>query len=414
MRATRAVIHLDNLRNNLSAIRNRVGGGVRICLAVKADAYGHGAVMVSKTAISAGVDVLAVATADEAFELRSGGIAAPLLVLGLPLPEEIPLVLETGAECMVSDTVLAGLFAAEAEKRGVRAGLHIKVDTGMGRIGCSPDQALPLAEYMDRSEAIRIAGLCTHFPLSDTGDGELTRRQTRMIGELVSDFRRHGIDPGTVHAANSGAVIDCPESWFDMVRPGILAYGYYPSSDQERSIGIRPVMEFKTKIVHLKRVAKGTGISYGHVYRAPRDTVIATLPVGYADGYSRILTGSAEVTVGGTRHPVVGTICMDQCMVDLGPDTDARLYDDVILFGPEAAGPDAEDVARAMGTIPYEVTCSVAKRVPRVYEDAVIYKSPDPPPGTFPFGGPDPSNGLSPLKRSCMSSSSPKGSDIIA
>ncbi len=370
MRATKAIIHLENLRHNIRLVRKHVGPAPKICMAVKADAYGHGVLKVVQTALSEGVDTLAVATVEEGAELRASGIGAPILLLSPPDPGEVGDLVRAGLAPVVGDLELAGLIESEARGQGRLVSVHLKVDTGMGRIGCKPAEAPGLAERIASSTSLALGGICTHFPVADRRNSRFTADQTLAFRRVVEEVRRRGIQPGTVHAANSGAILEYPEARFDMVRPGILLYGYYPSRDQERTLAVRPVMELETRILFLKRVDPGTAISYGMTYVTTRSTVIATIPVGYGDGYPRLLSSKAEVAIGGKRFPVAGTICMDQCMVDLGPDAAARLYDRVVLFGPEPPAPTAEDIADAIGTIPYEITCGINWRVPRLYTDS--------------------------------------------
>lgn len=370
MRATRAIIHLEHLRHNIRLVRRHIGARPRICMAVKADAYGHGVHKIVQTALSEGVEYFAIATAQEGIDIRSEGIDAHILLLSLPLPDEIPEVIQHGLVPLVTDSSYLDILEAEAGRQRNRIEVHLKVDTGMGRIGCRPDEALELARRIDSSRWLRLGGLCTHFPVADAVDHPFTRSQIERFGALVEQLRAGGIDPGIVHAANSGGVLGYPESYFDMVRPGIMLYGYYPSKEQPRTLPLRPVMELASQIVFLKRVPAGTPISYGLTYVTERESVIATIPVGYGDGYNRLLSRGGEVLVGGKRRPIAGRICMDQCMIDLGSDSTARQFDEVVLFGPEPGGPDAEEIAALVDTIPYEITCNINKRVPRVYTDA--------------------------------------------
>ena len=373
MRATRAVIHLENLRHNVRLIRAHIGQGPRICMAVKADAYGHGAVELVRAALSEGVDYLAVATVDEGAELRAAGVTAPILLLSIPLLDEVGDAIRSGLALLAGSESYLAAIEGEARKQGRIADVHLKVDTGMGRIGCTPERAPDMAARVARSPRMRLAGIGTHFPVADMAADEhvrFTREQVRTLAAIVDRIRRLGIDPGLVHAANSGAVISYPESHFDLVRPGIILYGYYPSRQRPRPLDVRPVMGLESRIVFLKRVPAGTGISYGLTYHTSEETTIATIPCGYGDGYSRLMSGRAKVLVDGALYPVAGRVCMDQLMIDLGPRSNARLYDPVVLFGPDEGAPTAEDLADIMGTIPYEITCNINKRVPRVYLDA--------------------------------------------
>jgi alanine racemase len=367
MRATHAVIRLDNLRYNIRTLRGRLNPAIKICMAVKADAYGHGAVRVSQTALTAGVELLGVATMEEGLELRAAGIKAPLLLWGLFFPEEADAIAVHGITPFITDAGGLDCLAKAAERVGKRLPVHLKVDTGMGRIGCRPDEALGLAKMIQDSRTLYLEGLATHFPVSDTAEAAYTDDQTRLLETLRAEIAKLGIDITYTHAANSGAIIDKPQSHFNLVRPGIMLYGYYPSTEQKRALLLKPVMEFKTRISFIKKVPAGAGISYGHIFKTPQDTHIATLPVGYGDGYSRLLSNRGEVFIQGRRYPVAGRVCMDQTMVDLGPRTDLKVGDEVLLFGSAPGAPDAEEIARLMGTIPYEVTCLITKRVPRVY-----------------------------------------------
>lgn len=367
MRATRAIIHTDNLRHNIKCLRKHTNGLPLVCMCVKADAYGHGAVPVAHAAQKEGVDWLAIATSEEGIELRESGITLPLLLLGLPTPPEIRNIIEHDISSVVGDEKLISEFEQTAEILEKKARLHLKIDTGMGRIGCAIEDALSLADRISSSRALILEGTCTHFPVADISDRTFTEHQIERFNTCVSTMRNSGIKTGIVHAANSGAIIHYPESWYDMIRPGIIAYGYYPSAENPRPIPVRPVMELISNVVFLKSVAAGTGISYGLTYKTPKSTVIGTVAAGYGDGYSRLLSNKAHVLIRGRRYPVAGRICMDQFMVDLGADCDVQLYDNVVLFGPADEGLNAEDIGKIMGTISYEVLCAVGKRVPRLY-----------------------------------------------
>ena len=367
LRATRAIIHLDNLRHNIRLLRSHIGPVPRICMAVKADAYGHGAVPITRTALAEGVDAFGVATVGEGRELREAGIRAPVLLFSPVLPEENAEIVLSGLAPMVGSREAIASLAAEAAKQDKPVEVHLKVDTGMGRIGCQPEDAPDLAELIASDDWLKLAGVCTHFPVADAADSDFTTRQLERFQACVDGIRNRGIDPAALHAANSGAILAYPPSYFQMVRPGIMLYGYYPSQEQPRDLPLKPVMELVSKVSFLKKVPKGTGISYGLTHRVERDTVIATIPAGYADGYSRLLSNRGQVCIRGKRYPVVGRVCMDQTMVNVGPDSEVELYEDVILFGPDPPAPDAEEIAGLMQTIPYEVTCLINRRVPRVY-----------------------------------------------
>ncbi len=370
MRATKAIIHLDRLRANIGSIRAKVGPAVRICVPVKADAYGHGAIRVAVAAIRSGAGYLAVASVQEGVELREAGIVAPILLFSLPIPEELGDVAAHRITPLVPDAEFARAVAEAAEAAGETLSVHLKIDTGMGRIGCRPEEAADLARAVSSMKSLKLEGIATHLAVGDSSaadDAAYTERQLASFREAVDSVRAAGIDPGIVHAAHSGAVAIHQGSFFDMVRPGLLVYGYPPVEDRVDAVPVSPVMELATSVVFIKAVKKGESISYGRIWTADRDTTVATLPVGYADGLQRRLSGKISVLIGGTSYPVVGRICMDQCMVDLGPASPVRRWDSAVVFGGESAGPSAADLARELGTIPYEITCGINKRVPRVY-----------------------------------------------
>lgn len=368
MRATRAVIRLDHLKWNLGQIRSRVGPKPAVCLAVKADAYGHGIIPVGLAAAGYGVDYLAVASVDEGLDLREAGSDLPILLYSLATPEEMPDAVTGDLTPMLSDAQQVDAYAAEADRQGRRLTVHIKVDTGMGRIGCRPADAAPLARRVAEAPSLILGGVSTHFASADSADEAYTKGQIRAFEDTLAGIRGAGVDPGIVHAANSGGVIGHSESWYDMVRPGIVAYGSYPSDEQARELDLRPVMELRSRVVYIKRVERGEAVSYGMTWRAPRRTWVGTIPVGYGDGYNRLLSNRGRVLIGTETYPIAGRVCMDQIMVDLGPECRVERYDEAVLFGYTPGAPSVEELAELCETIPYEITCSITKRVPRVYE----------------------------------------------
>ncbi|MCQ2580396.1 MAG: alanine racemase [Treponemataceae bacterium] len=385
MRATQAHIHLDNLRKNIEVIKGFVNNNARICIPVKANAYGHGATRVAIAAIKSGADFLAVASIQEGIELREAGIVAPILSLSLPTPDEIPSIIVHSITPLVFDPEFITQLADAALKMHRTIPVHLKIDTGMGRIGCPYDEACKVAELIASKASLFLEGTCTHFAASDSleeSDIEYTKLQFSRFTKAVESIRKEGINPGIVHCANSGAVLLYPEMHLDMVRPGIIVYGYFPDEGSEnekiraflekkhkKTIEFFPVMEVKTQVVTIKRVKKGDSISYGRTWTAEEDTDIATLPIGYADGLLRRLSPGLNVLINGKLYPVVGRICMDQCMVNLGSKHDVKLWDQVTVFGPDKNGPSAAKLAYNAGTIPYEITCDINKRVPRIYFD---------------------------------------------
>lgn len=387
MRATRAVIHLENLKYNIEQIKKKLKANVRICLPVKADAYGHGAVQIALCALHSGVFCLAVASVREAALLREAGITAPIILLSLPVPEETNLLIRYDIIPLVIDEECIDALNDASRRAGKKTAVHLKIDTGMSRIGCTPKNAVQLAKRIQNSSNLKLDGVCTHFSVSDSfekDDKAYTKKQIADFKNAVTAIQNAGIDTGIVHASNSGAVLEYPEAQFDMVRPGLLCYGYTPyrknacetgqntEKDVFSSIKLRPVMELLTKVVFIKKITKGTAVSYGRSWTASQDTYVATLPIGYADGLSRSLSPTLRVKIGENFYPIIGRICMDQCMVDLGSCTSVKRWDDVCIFGPNnvtGSNNSAQDLADIAATIPYEIMCNINKRVDRIYTE---------------------------------------------
>jgi alanine racemase len=373
-RPTRAEISLDALSRNIQAFRRALPLGTRLLASVKANAYGHGAVETAREAVSAGADMLGVAFLDEAVQLRREGIEAPILVLGYVPPEGFPLARELG--------VSVALFREDALEAAAQSGgrplrVHIKVDTGMGRLGVlAGEEAVRFVERAVRTPGVEVEGLFTHFARSDEADKAYTRMQHERFAELEAAVRRRGIEIPLIHLGNSAAGIDTPEWTGGMLRLGIGMYGLYPSAEVGKTrVELEPVMTLKTEIVMTKTAPPGWGVSYGTRYVTRGEERIGTLPIGYADGYSRMLTGKAEALVRGVRVPVLGTICMDQCMIALDPADRAEGFagpveagEEVVLIGRQGDEViTADEIASLLGTINYEIVCMIADRVPRVY-----------------------------------------------
>jgi alanine racemase len=364
---THIEIDLNAIKHNLTAIRKRIGNGNAILFAVKADGYGHGAVKVSRMAEEFGLcDMFGVSSPQEGIELREAGIKLPVLILGLILPRKdvIDTVLDYDLTQTVADFNLAKEISHAAMEKQKTALLHLKIDTGMGRIGCAPDNALEIGKKISVLENIMLEGIFTHFPVSDEPDSDFTRKQVKIFKHLIEQFEKEDIKIKYKHSANSGGILNYKESIFNMIRPGLIAYGYRPSANCSNSIELIPSMTFKSYIIFNKKVKKGTGLSYGLTYKTKSDTNIATVPVGYGDGYSRFMSNKGKVIINGKLYPVVGRICMDQILIDLGND-EYLLGTDVVLFGKEEI--TAETAADWIGTVPYEVTCAISKRVQKVY-----------------------------------------------
>ncbi len=368
---THARIHLGNIRRNLDAIRAAIGPDRKMLIAVKANASGHGALEVSRMAEKAGVDWLGVATVPEGLELRQAGIRLPILKLSPLFPEEMDEALAAGLTLSVGEKG----NCAEAQKvcalRGIIGRVHLKIDTGMGRIGCTPGDAPELAGFIEEHcPNLVLEGAFTHFPVSDEADPGYTRAQlARFLACVDAVQARLGRKLALVHCSNSGAVLGHPEAWLDMVRPGIMIYGHAPDRATPQTIKLEPGMSLLTRLSWVKRVAAGTDIGYGRSWTAPRDTVIGTIPAGYADGFNRLFSGRGRALVGGRSCPVVGRVCMDQSMLDLGPDAPDKVGDEVVLMGRQGAEEiSCEEWASVLGTITYEVSCQISPRVTRVYD----------------------------------------------
>jgi hypothetical protein len=374
MRPTKAIIHLDNLQHNIREVKKRLNNDVRICLAVKADAYGHGAVHSSVAAIRSGVTHLAVASVQEGIELRNAGIIAPIISLSIPNLDEAKDIILNNIQPIVVDEEYIEHLNNVGSLLNKKAKVHLKVDTGMGRIGCRVEEATRLAKKINEKTNLQLEGVATHFAVSDSissSDEDFTQKQILLFKKAIENIKNEGIKIPLVHASNSGATLFQKEQ-FDMVRIGLLAYGYSPfdEEDEGNEIDLKPVMELLTEVVFIKQVKKGDSVSYGRTWVSPKDTYIATLPIGYADGLSRSLSSKLKVRIGDEFYPIVGRICMDQCMVDIGSEPKVKRWDEVCIFGysnEEVKNNSAKDVARLAGTICYEITSNINKRVPRIY-----------------------------------------------
>ncbi len=380
MRATIAKIHINNFIHNIQLIKNHVKTGTKICVPVKADAYGHGAIKIASISERIGVDYFAVATAEEGKELRDAGINRPILLLSIPYSDEIPVVVKYNLEPLVFSFDYIDELNEEAKKENKSINVHLKLDTGMGRIGAKPENALELARYISQKQNLRLFGVCTHFALSDSIEKtsiEYTKLQFKKFSNAVEQIKNAGIDPGIIHCSNSGAVLMYPEAHFDMIRPGIICYGFAPDLEQYNYVlkqkilkdKFLPVMELETKVVAILNHIKSDSISYGRTYICKEDTKTAVLPIGYADGLLRRYNPNLKVKINGKIFEQVGRICMDQCMINIHNDSDIKIGDTVTIFNDDETFQTADDIAHACNTISYEVLCCISKRVPRVYVD---------------------------------------------
>jgi len=372
-RPTRAEISFSNLRNNLSIVKSFVHHDVKIMAMVKANAYGHGLFEISSELLKQGVEYLGVAFLEEGIYLRKCGITAPLVVLGAINTDQIAEFISHDIEITSSSIDKSIAIAAVAKKMGKVAQVHLKIDTGMERIGVHWYNAEKFIEQSYGLETISIKGICSHFAKAET-DPAFTAQQLNRFESVLTMMENKSLLPDLVHIANSAGIMNFKNSHFTMVRPGIMLYGYNPNGYlPDVRFGekkLKPVMTLKTKVAYFKVVPAQTGISYNHSYTTGKQTRIVTLPIGYGDGYFRQLSNKGEVVIRGKKYPIVGTICMDQCMVDIGMDGSAYNSDDVLLFG-EMGGNTIplESLCDKIGTVTYEFLCGISSRVPRVYNE---------------------------------------------
>jgi alanine racemase len=364
---TRALIHLDRLGHNVRLLQEIVGPA-RLWPAIKANAYGHDAALVARHLVSLGYDTLCVSYAEEAAELLESGLRATFVVLAASLPEQSECLVRYDLEPVVCTEEMAASLGRAAARAGKRLAVHVKVDTGMGRIGIRPEAAPAFLAYLREFPALRVRGLMSHFPRAGEADKTFSRQQIEAFDQVRRAVRDFG--PLVHHVANSAAIFDLPESHLDAARPGIAIYGLSPSDTMQspRVAELRPVLEWRTRITFLKDVPADSGLSYGHLFRAARPSLVATLPVGYGDGLHRNLSNRQEVLVHGRRCPQVGAITMGQTLVDV---TALRgrvaLGDEVVLVGRQGDETIAADeLAAKLGTINYEITTAIQRRVPRV------------------------------------------------
>lgn len=369
MRLTRAEVDLASLKHNYDRIREFLGNKVTLLGIVKANAYGHGLVEVSQSLVEYGIDYLGVGFLEEGIELRRSGLYLPILVLGGVLGSQVREFLSNDLEITISSVEIAERIDHEARTFSRRkARVHLKIDTGMERIGVRSENALQFIERVCRLPHLEVVGLYSHFATAGETDNAFAQEQLGRFGDIVDKVRAQGIEVQYCHMANSAAMLEIPESHFTMVRPGIVLYGISPFSNRNPQIPLRPVLSLRSKVVFIKEVPEGRSISYGRKYFTARRTKIATIPVGYGDGFRWQLTNRGEVLIRGRRYPVVGSVCMDQIMVDLGPSTEVHVGDEVVLIGSDGAESiTAWELAEKVGTIPYEICIGLTSRVPRIF-----------------------------------------------
>ena len=368
---TWAEVHITNIKNNYISLCANVGDGVKKCCVIKADGYGHGALKIAKSLVCLGVDYFAVATIDEALELREGGIDIPILILGFTPPQYARILAENNITQCVYSLEYANLIEEVIKKTNLMLKIHIKIDSGMGRIGFSSfdfDRTVRDIKSVVSRDCFIAEGIFTHFAVADGGDGgsAYTRGQYERFLSVISELEVKGVTFKIKHCANSATIIDYPEMALDMVRMGIALYGLEPSSDVVKRVDLKPAMTFKSVITLVKKIEAGQSVSYGCNYTASSTRKIASVGAGYADGFERHNTGGF-VLVGGKRATVIGNICMDQFMIDV-TNIDCKIGDEVILFGDSEGILSADIVADKCKTINYEVVCGVSKRVLRIYD----------------------------------------------
>lgn len=358
-----AYINIDHLAHNIALIRSKIGKA-RLCAVAKADAYGHGALPIAHALEEAHVDYIAVAYLEEALELREAGIRSPILILGITDPRNSELLIdnEITQTIYTPDSLLA--LESAAHRKGKKARIHLKIDTGMHRQGIELENLPAFLEKLSTCRNLEIEGVYSHFAEADNPQRDFTCSQIEKFNQGLAMLARYGINPPLRHLANSAGILNYPEAYYDMVRPGILLYGMSPDGSLRAPDGFKPVMRLAASIATIKTIETGESVSYGRIFTASRRTRVGLLPIGYADGYSRSLSNKAMVVIRDRRIPLIGRVCMDQFMVDLTDAPEVAVGDEATLFGTEDL--PAGFLTRLMGTLDYELTCGISKRVPRI------------------------------------------------
>ncbi len=364
-----ANINLDAIRSNVKLLKGHINKATKLMVIVKANAYGHGAAEVSK-ALDSMVDAYGVAIIEEAIELRKAGITKPILILGYTPKEQFDLVVSYDIIQTIYQYEMAEELSKEAIRQGKIAKIHVKLDTGMSRLGFSAsDESINSIKMISTLKGIKIDGLFSHFAKADDADKESVEQQINRFEEFGSLLRQEGIDIPNCHISNSAGMIEYPEAEYDMVRCGIVIYGIYPSDQiDQSSIRLIPALEIKSHVIYIKEIPAGTGISYGSTFITQRKTKVATIPVGYADGYSRNMSNIGKVIIRGQYAPIIGRVCMDYFMVDITDISDVKQGDVVTLLGSDGDSTiSVETLAEWSHSFPYEMVCTVGKRIPRIY-----------------------------------------------
>ena len=363
-------INLDAIANNVKNIKKLIGKKKELMAVVKGNAYGHDILEIASVVLNNGATRLAVARLEEGIFLRKSGITVPILVLGLTLKQQVEPLVSYNITPTVSEYEMIEKLSDSAFKEDKIVKVHLKVDTGMGRIGIPPNHVLNFIKKVKVLKNVEIEGIFTHFSVADEKDKSYTEAQFKKFVEVLNILEKEGIRIPVKHVGNSATLLDLPHMWLDMVRPGISLYGLYPSEDVQKTIKLTPAYSFKTRIVFLKELLQGEDVGYGRTYTTKKKrTVVASLPVGYADGYNRLLSNKGEVLVKGKRFPIIGRICMDQCMIDVTNLSQVKIGDEVVLWGKQGHEEiTIEEIAGKIGTINYEIVhMPDKKRVPKLF-----------------------------------------------
>ncbi len=357
-------IDLNAIAHNLKAIKSKAGHDTKVLAIVKADAYGHGAVRASQTLEENGIDMLGVAFPKEGVELRENNINTPILILNPILSEQIEEVIKYSLGVTVSCLDIANELSATAIKCRHHISVHVEVDTGMGGAGLCPNKVIPFIKKLKLIDNLEIEGIFTHFNSSEEKDKSFSKNQLKIFKDIIEQIEKEKIEIPLIHAANSAAILDIPGSYFNMVRPGILLYGIFPSKNVLRNIDLKPAMSFKTRIINLKKLDTGSTIGYGRTFNVFKQTTVATIPVGYKDGLNRCFSNLGEVLVNGKRAPIIGRVCMDRCFIDVTNLPNAEIGSEVTIYGNQAKEAiSIESAAESIGTIPYEIVCNIGTKV---------------------------------------------------
>ncbi len=364
MEMNRVVVDLSAISHNVFEIRRLIGPNCLLMAVVKSDGYGHGAAAIAKTSIKSGADWLGVSEPQEGEALRRAGLNSPILVFGLVPPQEAERIIECGLRQTVTDMGTLRALNEEAHRQGKRAYVHLKIDTGMGRIGLRPEQVIPFILEAENLGNIVLEGMYSHLASADTENDEYTLRQIRVFNGLLAELRLRGKLIKISHLANSAATLQYPQAFYDLVRPGIMLYGLYPEVERSRSINLRPAMSLWSRVSHIKTVPPGTSIGYERRFIAPKATKVATIPLGYGNGYSRLFSNRGRVRIRGQIAPIIGNVCMNAFMVDVSAIDGIQAWDEVEIFGPQMP---IHDVARTKGTIVQEIVSILGRINPRYY-----------------------------------------------